>query len=356
MVRLIAVGDISLRTRKNITPFGKVAKAFRDKDILFGNLETTLSNQGKKSEKSVLLFNDPEKLEHLKDAGFDILNVANNHIMDLGLRGFNKTLNVLDGANLAFIGATNHRFTRSHSITKRKNIRLGFLGYWEGGFKDTRGAYEINKIDEVRIVRDIASIKENCDVVIISLHWGVENVFYPSPKQIELARLIIDKGATVVLGHHSHVVQGIELYKHGLIAYSLGNFQFDFDNGVFVNDKVGKSFILFINVSSYGVESYDVLPIKINHENVPNILDGEEQDDFLRFISEISKRIIEGKVTATWWFEEIASTYFLGNMKSWLIRIKKYGLIHAIQWLKWLVSPFVIRCYFGMIRRLFKKR
>ncbi len=85
-VKLIAVGDICLRTRNNKHPFDNVKKIFKDKDILFGNLETVLSSQGERAEKSVLLYSPPEKVSYLKDAGFDVLNIANNHMMDFRSR------------------------------------------------------------------------------------------------------------------------------------------------------------------------------------------------------------------------------------------------------------------------------
>ncbi len=94
-VRLMAVGDISLHTGNNKHPFDDIRDVFRSKDILFGNLETVLSDQGEKALKAVVLHSPPEKVRYLKDAGFDILNIANNHIMDKGVEGFDETLKVL---------------------------------------------------------------------------------------------------------------------------------------------------------------------------------------------------------------------------------------------------------------------
>lgn len=106
-IKLMAVGDISLRTRNNKSPFEKVQKIFENKDTLFGNLETVLSTQGKEAEKAFSIYTCPCKVKYLKQAGFDILNIANNHIMDLGIEGFNETLEVLTKNNINFIGARN---------------------------------------------------------------------------------------------------------------------------------------------------------------------------------------------------------------------------------------------------------
>jgi poly-gamma-glutamate synthesis protein (capsule biosynthesis protein) len=317
-VKLIAVGDITLQTRNDSHPFEKVKKVFQDKDVLFGNLETVLSNRGKVAEKAVVLFTSPDKVVRLKDAGFDILNIANNHIMDLGVEGVNETLDVLNQNNLRFIGCS---------------IR-------------------INGIDEENIIKEIRSLKPECDAIILSLHWGTENIFYPSPKQIALAHKLIDSGATIILGHHPHVIQGIERYKNGLIAYSLGNFQFNHSISYSPNNQ---SFIFTIELTKDGLEAYDVIPVKIDDDFVPYVPTEEEQEEIRGFITEISQHIINGTITWGWWFEQIAGEYLSGNMKSFVIRIKKYGVKHLLQCLLWLISPFCIKCYMGLIRKRINK-
>lgn len=346
----MAVGDISLQTRNNRHPLESVKNVFESKDILFGNLETVLSNQGEKVEKACLLYSPPEKVRYLKDVDFDILNVANNHIIDLGVEGFNKSLEVLNKGNLPFIGA-NDKPRRNYAILEKHGIKLGFLGYTEGGFSSPEKGVWINKIELMDIVRDIESIKLQCDIIVVSLHWGIENVFYPSPKQIDLAHKLIDNGATIILGHHPHVIQGIESYKNGLIAYSLGNFQFNHSISYSPNNQ---SFILSIGLTKSGLDAYDVIPVKIDNDFVPYVPAEEEQEEIRRFITEISQPINNGTLTWKWWFEQIAGEYLAGNMKSWIIRIKKYGMKHLLQCILWLVSPFCIKCYLGIIRKKIK--
>jgi len=169
-LRLLAIGDICLKTKNNMRPFKNVKKAFRDKDILFGNLEIVLSNLGKEVEKATLLHTSPDKVKYLKGAGFDILNVANNHIMDLGWEGFNDTLEVLNRNDLKFIGAGNQKFNHSYSLVERKGIKLGFLGYYSGGFGDIKKGVFIDRVNENEISAGIKHIKSKCDIVIISLH------------------------------------------------------------------------------------------------------------------------------------------------------------------------------------------
>lgn len=349
-VKLIAVGDICLQTKNNVHPFKNVEQAFKDKDILFGNLETVLSDKGKKVEKAVLLYTFPKKVEYLKDARFDILNVANNHIMDLGPEGFTETLEVLNQSDLKFIGAGNRKFNQPYIIIERKGIKFGFLGYCEYGFKNCKEDLFINKVDENDITKQIKNLKLKFDIIIISLHWGNENVFYPSLAQIKLARNLIDAGAILVLGHHPHVVQGIERYKNGLIVYSLGNFQFVTDG-----EKNKKSIILSIEISKNGVEDYKIIPVKINEDFIPYILNKQKTQEMLSFIDKISLPIIEERVNEKWWFEEIAKEHLVGNMKSWIVRIKRYGIKHFLKCIKWLISPFTVRCYLGLLRRSIRK-
>ncbi len=349
-LKLMAVGDITLQTRNNKHPFENVRDVFKGKDILFGNLETVLSNQGKEAEKAVLLHSPPEKTGWLKEAGFDILNIANNHILDLGADGFHETLKVLKESNLTFIGA-NDKGAPSYAVLDKQGIRLGFLGYTQGRFSLPDKGVWINKIKPVDIITDIESIKPQCDSIIVSLHWGTENVLYPHPQQIDLAHRLIDAGATVILGHHPHIIQGIERYKQGLIAYSLGNFQF---NPKISYTKTNKSIILCLDFSKERLENYYMIPVIIDQDFVPTV-SGETSQELLNFIDNISEPINHGTITWGWWFEEIAQEYLSGNMKSYIIKIKRYGFRHFLQTIVWLVSPFCLICYGAIIRRRLRR-
>jgi hypothetical protein len=183
------------------------------------------------------------------------------------------------------------------------------------------------------------------------LHWGIENVYYPSPKQITLARHLIDAGATVILGHHPHVVQGIEKYKNGLIVYSLGNFQFSSLGKL----DSRKSIILSIHVSNLGVNEYKVIPIIIDEDFVPCIMNKFQREGMLLHINNVSVPILNGEINDKFWFEEIALEHFRGNMKAWIKRIRKYGVKHLLQCVRWLISPFILKCYAGIIRKKVKQ-
>jgi poly-gamma-glutamate synthesis protein (capsule biosynthesis protein) len=206
----------------------------------------------------------------------------------------------------------------------------------------------INKLKEKRISADISSIKKYCDVVIVSLHWGTENAFYPSPKQIDLAHSLIDHGATLILGHHPHIIQGIETYKNGLIAYSLGNFQFD--PGL-SQSQTSDSMILSVSFNKSGLEGYSVCPVVIDADFLPGVSEGQEKDEFLGRLDAISRPIKNGEITSGWWFDKICGEYLSGNMKSYRSRIKRYGFRHLLECMAWLISPFCLRCYLALIKQ-----
>lgn len=349
-LKLMAVGDITLQTKNNQHPFKCVMDTFGKKDVLFGNLETVLSITGNEKKKSVVLKSSPDSVTYLDDAKFDILNVANNHILDLGLEGFKNTLDLLDEHKLEYIGAGFEKSNLNSSIIERNGIKLGFLGYTIGRFKVPE-EISISKINEKKIISDIELIKGKCDFVVVSLHWGTENVFYPSPKQIKLAHKLIDHGVTLILGHHPHVLQGIEKYKNGLIAYSLGNFQFDCKLS---QSSTNDSIIFCVDFDKNGINNFQIIPIVINENFVPIQAKGNVKENISNFISQISKPLLNGNITNKWWFEEIGNEYLIGNINSYVTRIKKYGVIPLFECLVWLLTPFCIQCYIGILKNNIK--
>jgi poly-gamma-glutamate capsule biosynthesis protein CapA/YwtB (metallophosphatase superfamily) len=349
-LKLMAVGDITLQTKNNQHPFKCVMDTFGKKDVLFGNLETVLSITGNEKKKSVVLKSSPDSVTYLDDAKFDILNVANNHILDLGMEGFKNTLNLLDEHELEYIGAGFEKSSLNSSIIERNGIKLGFLGYTIGRFKVPE-EISISKIKEKKIISDIELIKGKCDFVVVSLHWGNENVLYTSPKQVELAHKLIDHGVTLILGHHPHVLQGIEKYKNGLIAYSLGNFQFDCKLS---QSSTNDSIIFCVDFDKNGINNFQIIPIVINENFVPIQAKGNVKENISNFISQISKPLLNGNITNKWWFEEIGNEYLIGNINSYVTRIKKYGVIPLFECLVWLLTPFCIQCYIGILKNNIK--
>ncbi|MEA2071595.1 MAG: CapA family protein [Asgard group archaeon] len=235
---LLAVGDIMLGDQaicmgrgvnsviKEKGPnfiFKKIRGTLKNKDILFGNLEAILSkkNLRKPSLHSRELRGDPNSVKGLKYAGFDILSLANNHILQHGEEALSDTIRVLEENNINYVGVGN--YARKPLTIEVKDKKVSFFAYCL--IREPTAFNSVKTTTE--ILEDIRRYKDQGDIRVVSLHWGTEYMPYPSQDQIDLAHQIIDAGADIILGHHPHVLQGIEYYKKKVIAYSLGNFVFD---------------------------------------------------------------------------------------------------------------------------------
>jgi len=166
-----------------------------------------------------------------------------------------------------------------------RGINVGLLAYCE------TQQYHLDTpilplINNKNIKNDIEKLKKECDVIIISLHWGDEFIEYPSPKQVKLAHEIIDSGAHLILGHHSHTMQGIEQYKDGLIVYSLGSFVKDL-----WRKELRESVILNCELTTEGVKKFSILPIFINVQYQPEIYAGQAGKEFMKQFEYLSEKI-----------------------------------------------------------------
>lgn len=185
---------------------------FLEDDFSTVNLETTLTTATKKAEKKFRFKGDPSFAKILNYAGIEAVNIANNHIYDYLEKGYQDTLVNLEKANIGYFGYE-HKY-----LTTINDVKIGALGY--EGWRDTA---EIRK----QVAEDIQELRnEGAQIVLVHYHWGQERHYVPNAGQISLGRFTIDSGADLVLGHHPHVVQGIEEYKGKFIVYSLGNFMF----------------------------------------------------------------------------------------------------------------------------------
>lgn len=235
------VGDIMLTrgvkssVMKNFN--GDYSKMFenlpelKNADILFGNLEGPVSDKGNNVGSKYSFRMDPEILQILRDAGFDIVSFANNHIGDWNVNAFNDTLTRLEEIGILKTGAgRNKNEVINPTIIEKNNIKFGFLGVsdvgpnWMQAKDDTAGILLANdpKLEEI-----IQNAKTQCDVLIVSFHFGDEYKTQHNSRQEKLAHNAINSGADMVIGHHPHVMEDIEEYNGKTIVYSLGNFIFD---------------------------------------------------------------------------------------------------------------------------------
>ncbi len=215
-----------------------------DADIAMVNLENPVTTRGKKVPKPYNFRMHPGFLRAISDGGIDLVTIANNHVFDYGREGFFDTISYLDSVGIRHVGAgVNREEAHRPVVMEIRGWRIGFLAYYGGGEapgagKSTPG---VARREPGPVTADILNLKDSlkADYVVVNLHWGTEKADTPDLSQQTFARTLIDAGADAVIGHHPHVLQGIEAYHYGVIAYSLGNFVFggnsrdSYNTGVF---------------------------------------------------------------------------------------------------------------------------
>lgn len=262
-ISLLFVGDIMLDrdVRESVTRnatgdfsflFEK-ADFLKKADITFGNLEGPVSDMGEDSGNVYSFRMHPSVIDGLKEAGFDVLSVANNHINDWGKIAINDTILRLENENIL---AANSNL----KIIEKQEIKTGFLAFSDSGPEWVRVPENFETI--------IKTASEQVDILVVSLHFGEEYQNKPNERQVKLGHQAIDNGAKIVIGHHPHHIQDIETYKDGVIAYSLGNFIFD----QIFSEEAMKGLALEVVVSGDGkIKSANKNIVKINKFYQPEL-------------------------------------------------------------------------------------
>lgn len=243
--KLVAVGDVSfgdnyvcasigvnqsLRRQPDHDLFSKVRNYIGSGDLAFVNLETVTSDRGldQRNLHSMHMRGRPEDVKRLVNAGFNVVNVANNHMMQHGVEAFEETVELLQANSLGVVGlAESNGMNCVPYRTKLGETDVVFLGY--GFEKDLyhKGTTLYAQGVEGNVLEDIRAYKTKSNLVVCSFHWGKEYISYPSMEQVSLGRKAIQQGCDLILGHHPHVLNGFETWQERLIFYSLGNFVFD---------------------------------------------------------------------------------------------------------------------------------
>lgn len=307
---LIAGGDVMLgRTigegiavHGNGYPFQFVTNLLTQPNIAFVNLELPLTERGDPANKNFVFRAPPPYARSLTEAGVDIVSTANNHVVDYGVVGLQDTWSALDSASLAHFGSgDNVTVARTPRILDVNGIKVAFLGYastpvegtgWNlADYQATADTPGFAWLDPAAVAEDVAAAKTLADVVVVSMHTGYEYTDPPTQLQIDSAHAAIDAGADLVLGHHPHVLQGIETYNGGLIIYSLGNFVFDFDylDYAFAGLPSQHSALLNVTLNREGVTGCSVVPLRIAEEDGrPRVVEGADAEPVLQRLRSLS--------------------------------------------------------------------
>ena len=266
--------------------FGGVAPIFEKDDLTLVNLESTFTDSKYRAPKKYNYRGDPSYTAVLKAGSVEMVNISNNHIYDYGIQGYMDTLSALKEADILFCGESNIAFYTTKGVT------VGCIGH-------TGWNWDVRKDLE----RKIDYAKERAHIVVVSFHWGNDRAHYPNTLQKRLGRFCIDKGADVVVGHHPHVIQGIERYRDRYIVYSLGNFCYggsknpsDKDTFIFQNAftvKGGR-----IRSSRGNIIPCSISSVSHVNDYRPTVLEGDEAGRVLSRVYNYSKALEYG-VTKT---------------------------------------------------------
>ena len=267
--------------------FQNVQPVFAQDDLTIVNMEGTLTEETTREPKQFAFKGDAEYAKILTAGAVEAANLANNHSFDYGKKSYEYTITALEAEGISSFG-----YERT-AVMDIKGVKVGLAG-----------VYELAEHIDCKqdLLDNIASLKEQgAQIIIVSFHWGQEKENVPSDVQVELAHAAVDNGADLVLGHHPHVLQGIEEYKGKNIVYSLGNFCFggnsapsDMDTMIFQQTfivKDGKlqednvTNILPCKISSAYEEGYN------NYQ--PILAEGDQKEKIFERLSEYSQKAQE---------------------------------------------------------------
>lgn len=261
--------------------FSDVLPELQGVDLLLGNLEGAVTTGGVEAAKSFTFRFHPRVLPRLADAGFDYLSVVNNHSYDFGESGFRDTLTYLRESTIGTSGAgvtpeeAARPFVRELPGGEVRVLSVGAYPVERSGFDGAREtavtperagvlwADPRNPAAQAFALEAMAAAFSETTLDIVMVHGGAEWATGPSQAQRDLYRRYLQAGADLVLGHHSHVTQGLEAHEGGLIAYSLGNFIFP---GMFLTEYGEESMLLRIGIADARVRYLEILPVRINHQ------------------------------------------------------------------------------------------
>ncbi len=265
---LLFAGDVMLGRSVNTRmvkysdyswPFRKISDLMSKADLTMVNLESPFRSGCKPTDTGMVFCADPISVEGLITAGVDVANLANNHIDNQGVVGVDETIKILNENHILPIGVSKNLSSKVFEI---KNTKIAFLG-----FDDVQPvSSEVISATPENIKSYISEAKKTADLVVTTFHWGNEYSRHGS-RQENLARLAIDSGADLVIGHHPHWVQAFEEYKGKPIYYSLGNLVFD----QMWSEETRKGLIVQFTYSGTNLHSREEFPVKIFDYGQPSL-------------------------------------------------------------------------------------
>ncbi len=261
-----------------------------ESDLFMANLEFPFSDRGTKAADKQYTFRvSPSRVSILQEIGPDLVTVANNHALDYGTDALIDTCDTLDAAGVLHVGAgKNLEEAKKPQIIEKNGKKIGFLGVTrvfptgDWAASATRPGM-FSAYDTAPVVNEIKKLKEQCDYLVVYIHWGIERNTQPESYQREMGHQYIDAGADLVVGSHPHVLQGIENYNGKWILYSLGNFVF--------GSSIPETMLVKVNVDGQGETSLSMVPAT-SSAGYTRELDAGKKNAFYQKMQELSTGVV----------------------------------------------------------------
>jgi poly-gamma-glutamate capsule biosynthesis protein CapA/YwtB (metallophosphatase superfamily) len=308
--RLAAMGDIMLsravgahfRDRPEDFAMEELGALLQNHDVVFANLENPVATGGARhrvQNPHVTFRCHPDAVRVLRTLGITAVSLANNHMLDYGPAALAETLETLDAAGIGHAGAgRDYEDANRPLLIEARGMKLALLAYVFLYSASTEMATRTRAgVSDHRIRNILPRIRElarNGYCVLVSVHWGIEYSFHPLPYQMAQARRMIDAGATLIIGHGPHYLQGIETYGNGRIVYSLGNCVFDEPF-----PHANRSFIYSASIARHGAIAREKIhPFHIRN-HVPALVGDRDRARVERFIARLG-RLYSKRSSAFW--------------------------------------------------------
>ena len=292
-IDIVVVGDVVISRTPPEEAFAKVLGELKSGSFSCCNFEVPLSNKGiPQFSKFETLHADPEMIQGYVHAGFKVVSLANNHAMDYGPEALAETIDLLDGNGILYAGAgKNSPRAWAPLFFDEAGIRFAFLSFATEAFPGygaqpdrpgiavirrdpLYGPTCVNPIDAEAMKEKIKAARKESDFIIVAFHWGLSQSRALTQSQLFLGRAAVNAGADLVIGHHPHVLQGMEAYRGSLILYSMGNFVFDLVPHFF-GPATRESGLVKVRLSRNKVKEAIFLPALINEQGQPEFIDGK---------------------------------------------------------------------------------
>jgi len=315
-LRVVAVGDVcpcrgrrydELFTQGRATiekVYGDTLPILLDKDLSLVNFELPLSDRGEAIIKNgPNLIGPPKAMEGFLVGGFDVAGMANNHVLDFGPDALRDTLKLIRANGMVTVGAgENDQEASRPAFIERAEVNVGIIALEENEFCNaTRtspgaGPYRPGPNGEV-----IRRTRDECDLLIVSVHGGSELCPFPSPRTVRDFRSFIDAGADAVIGHHAHTVQGMELYRGRPIVYNLGNFLFWSDPQT-TSPQWWKRMFVRLTFSGGRCAGLEVFPFETDFDTAClRMLADQKRSAFLGFVNRLSEIVADADLHERFW-------------------------------------------------------